>query len=85
MQTSIRELKTHLSTYLHRVQAGEECVITSHHQPVAKIIPIQQTNNSRFATRQQLIVELREQLGTQIMSKTPTSQLIIKQRQLERY
>jgi len=37
MQVSIRELKDHLSHYLHKVKAGETIIITSHHVPLATI------------------------------------------------
>ena len=37
METSVRELKTHLSEYLRHVAAGEEVVVTSHGKPVARL------------------------------------------------
>ncbi len=40
MQTSIKNLKNNLSSYLKLVGRGQELVITSHHHPIAKIIPI---------------------------------------------
>ncbi len=39
MQVSIGDLKNNLSKYLHALEKGE-IVVTSHHKPVAKIIPI---------------------------------------------
>ena len=37
METSVRELKVHLSEYLRHVAAGEEVVVTSHGKPVARL------------------------------------------------
>jgi prevent-host-death family protein len=38
MEVSVREFKSHLSSYLTRAQRGEELVITSHKHPVARVI-----------------------------------------------
>lgn len=40
MHVSVRELKNHLSKYLHQMQTGKVIIITSHHVPIAKLIPI---------------------------------------------
>lgn len=37
METSVRELKAHLSEYLRHVATGEEVVVTSHGKPVARL------------------------------------------------
>lgn len=34
------EAKTHLSEYVARAEAGEEVIITRHHKPVARIVPM---------------------------------------------
>lgn len=34
------EVKTHLSEYVARAEAGEEVIITRHNKPVAKIVPL---------------------------------------------
>ena len=41
MQTEagIRELKTRLSTYLRKVEAGETVLITKHGKPIGRIVP----------------------------------------------
>jgi len=36
----IAELKDHLSSFLHRVRAGEELVIRDRNMPIAKIVPL---------------------------------------------
>ncbi len=46
MQASIRELKDHLSEYLHQVQGGAEILITSHNKPLAKIVPVSFSKSS---------------------------------------
>jgi prevent-host-death family protein len=39
MNAAVRELKTHLSSYLRRVKAGEQVIITDHGEPCAVIQP----------------------------------------------
>ena len=39
-QVSVRDLKTHLSAWLGRVQAGEVVEITSHRKPIARITSV---------------------------------------------
>lgn len=45
MLVSVRELKDHLSKYLDCVGKGESIVITSHHVPLARLVPIPQSKN----------------------------------------
>lgn len=40
MQVSVRELKNHLSKYLHYIEMGESIIITSHHIPMARLVSI---------------------------------------------
>lgn len=54
MQVSVRELKTHLSKYLHMVEGGETVIITSHHTPVAQILPVPQHENKGLQRLMQL-------------------------------
>ena len=44
MEVSIREFKSHLSSYLARAQRGEELVVTSHKRPVARITGLASTS-----------------------------------------
>lgn len=44
MQVSVRDLKNHLSKYLHKVQDGEQIIVASHHVPIAKLLPIPKAN-----------------------------------------
>lgn len=39
-EAGIRELKTHLSSYLRRVKAGESIVITDRGRPIGRIVPV---------------------------------------------
>ena len=41
-QVFVRDLKTHLSTWLARAQAGEVVHITSHRKPIARLTAIPQ-------------------------------------------
>jgi len=87
MQTSIRDLKNHLSQYLRRAQRGEEIVVTSHNRPVAKLIPASSeeagTQLSRHAWLQELD-KLREDLAMAANGK-PMSRLVVEVRDEERY
>lgn len=40
MRVSVRELKNHLSKYLHLAQHGESVVVTSHNRPLAYLHPV---------------------------------------------
>lgn len=40
MQTSIRELKAHLSEVIRGVEAGETVTVSAHNRPVARIVPV---------------------------------------------
>ena len=42
------EAKTHLSSLLERVAAGEEVVITKHGKPVARLIGAEASNRERL-------------------------------------
>jgi prevent-host-death family protein len=39
MSVSVRDLKTHLSEYLRRVQLGEAVEVTSHGKVIARLVP----------------------------------------------
>lgn len=39
-QVSVRDLKTHLSEWLGRVQSGEVVEVTSHRKPIARITAV---------------------------------------------
>jgi len=42
----VRDLKTHLSEWLGRVQAGEVVEVTSHRRPIARLTAIKQPDPS---------------------------------------
>lgn len=85
MQASIKDLKNNLSSYLKMVGRGQELIITSHHHPVAKIIPIDEEaitgkiDKSFFAEIQQL----HHRLG-KIKLKTSMRDTVLKGREEER-
>lgn len=41
-RVGVRDLKTHLSSYLEKVQQGHTIIITSHGKPVAQLTPAKQ-------------------------------------------
>ncbi|MDM7952494.1 MAG: type II toxin-antitoxin system prevent-host-death family antitoxin [Cyanobium sp. CZS 25K] len=44
-QVSVRDLKTHLSEWLARAQAGEVVEVTSHRKPIARLTGIKKPNS----------------------------------------
>ncbi|MHB1947955.1 MAG: type II toxin-antitoxin system Phd/YefM family antitoxin [Gammaproteobacteria bacterium] len=85
MQVSIKDLKNNLSSYLKIVGRGQELVITSHHHPIAKIIPISdeaiagKVDNAFFAEIQQLHQQL-----SKVKLKTTMRDSVLKGRKDER-
>ncbi|WP_255090295.1 MULTISPECIES: type II toxin-antitoxin system Phd/YefM family antitoxin [unclassified Synechococcus] len=45
-QVSVRDLKTHLSEWLARAQAGEVVEVTSHRRPIARITGLRTAEQS---------------------------------------
>ena len=45
-QVSVRDLKTHLSEWLGRVQAGEVVEVTSYRKPIARLTAIKQPDSA---------------------------------------
>lgn len=48
----IREFKTHLSSYLEKVQKGHTIIITSHGKPIAQLTPTKEELMDRVKTLQ---------------------------------
>jgi prevent-host-death family protein len=40
MEVGVRELRNHLSRYLHRVRDGHEVVVTDRGRAIARVVPI---------------------------------------------
>jgi prevent-host-death family protein len=54
-QVSVRDLKTHLSEWLARAQAGEVVVVTSHRKPIARLTGIKQPDTTQANPLQKAI------------------------------
>lgn len=54
-QVSVRDLKTHLSEWLGRVQAGEVVEVTSHRKPIARITALKPANSGITSPLQKAI------------------------------
>jgi prevent-host-death family protein len=54
-QVSVRDLKTHLSEWLGRVQAGEVVEVTSHRKPIARITAVNSAESSSSSPLQKAI------------------------------
>lgn len=85
MLKSVRSLKAELSACLRRVQSGEECLVTSHQQIVARIVPVQSPTEIEDRDRSNFLMELATNLITPKKSHTPLSKAVIQQRRKERY
>jgi prevent-host-death family protein len=50
VEASIRELKSNLSRYIRRIEAGERVLVTAHGRFVAELVPAvgNQSRNSQF-------------------------------------
>ncbi|EAQ69082.1 prevent-host-death family protein [Synechococcus sp. RS9909] len=51
----MRDLKTHLSEWLGRVQAGEVVEVTSHRKPIARIMTVKQADSEISSPMQKAI------------------------------
>lgn len=54
-QVSVRDLKTHLSEWLGRVQAGEVVEVTSHRKPIARITAVKHADSGISSPLQKAI------------------------------
>ena len=88
MRTSVRQLKDHLSDDLRRVQNGEEIVVTSHNRPVAKLVPVPESEAKPTPTRAEVLAELaqlHQELLKTMRPQQPISEFIRELRDEERY
>lgn len=88
MFASIKELKDQLSSYIDRVQHGEELIITLHKHPIAKIIPLTEPISEKKIIRKKFFAEiqtLHKHLKNKVSPETPLSKLVIEKRKEERY
>ena len=53
MKAGVAQLKADLSRYLERVKGGQEVLVTDHGRPVAKLVPVGETE---MGTRRQRLV-----------------------------
>ena len=47
METSIANLKSHLSQILAKVEQGERCVVLKHNKPIAEVVPIKKKRKNQ--------------------------------------
>jgi prevent-host-death family protein len=55
----IRDLKSHLSAYLEKVQNGHIIIITSHGRPIAQLTPTREELMDRVKTLQEAGLKTR--------------------------
>ena len=85
MRANIRELKDHLSTYIHDVRGGIEVVITSHGVPVAKLVPITVPETAEMITPEKFIQELEILHRTLSRKSSTPDNTVIQMRREEEY
>ena len=85
MFKSVRSLKAELSSCLRRVQNGEECLVTLHQTVIARIIPMQSPTQAEHLNRKNFLAELTRNLIKLKKGVKPMSEMVIDQRQNERY
>ena len=56
MTVSVHEAKTHLSRLLRQIAAGEDVIITRSGQPVARLVPINETRRTFGHDRGRFVV-----------------------------
>ena len=87
MRTSIREFRQHFSDYIRRAENGEEIIITSHNQPLAKLVPIVDLERTHLLSGQEFVAELeslRDKLNGAVEGINMSDE-VINLRQEERY
>jgi len=63
MEVSVRELKSRLSEYLHRVAQGEEVVVTSHGREVARLVAPRVRRRKPVVDEAELVARIRRMPG----------------------
>lgn len=87
-EAGIRELKTHLSRFLRRVQSGEAITITDRGTPVARMVPIGEPTEVRMQALQQAGIiswsgnrlQPREPVGDVLANDKTVSDLLLEDR-----
>ena len=84
-EVGIRELKNGLSKYIDQVRTGEEIIVTDRGRPVAKLSPLDASNDRLVELVASGVVRppqslKRHQPGVRIKSKGTVSDLVAEQR-----
>jgi len=85
IEVGVRELKNQLSRYIDQACAGTEIIVTEHGKPVARLVPIEETDR-----RLQELIDAgvvtpptnptRHRARARIRTKLPVSDLVDEQR-----
>ena len=76
---NVATLKTSLSYYLHSVERGKDFVVTSHKQPIAKIIPFK---NLTIKKPQKSPAALRNIKGVKLQSQCDPVSILLEDRKM---
>jgi prevent-host-death family protein len=83
-EAGIRDLRDHLSSYLERVQAGEELIVTDRGRPVARLVPVDSEKTFDRLVGEGLVVPAatrgRDRPTTRVAAAGPVSELVAEQR-----
>lgn len=83
-EAGVRDLRDHLSRYLERVRSGEELTVTDRGRPIARLVPVGDTNTFDRLIADGLIVPAasrrRARPKARVAATGPVSDLVAAQR-----
>ena len=92
VRVGVRELRGSLSTWLGRVQAGDEVVVTERGKPVARLVPVEGLSKLEQLIAEGRVTPAREPKQPIDLSKLPRmkgdktlSDIVIEERRRARY
>jgi prevent-host-death family protein len=92
VKVGVRELRGNLSSWLGRVQAGDEVIVTERGKPVARLIPVKQNKKIEQLIAEGRVTPARNPKKPIDLSKLPKwkggktlSDIVIEERRRARY
>ncbi len=73
---TVREIQHHLSTYIQRVESGEEIQISRRNRPVAKIVPLPAFGTGKKVDWSAHRKEIKAAFNGRIVKGTPMHKII---------
>lgn len=86
MEATVRQFRAKLSSYLKYVQHGQEVLVTSHHHPIARLVPILEEETAKRPSLQTFLQDVHQlQKRLQSCGVSGAVSQLLKQRSEERY